>query len=110
MASSASLYDFSSLPQDKLAWKPVRSTPQYHAAKQMEDYASWESWQESVLKKAQVLQGQTANAERRKKTPTAARLRIKLPGVDGKVVSGSGKGVQIVGSQEWEALQGRLAV
>ncbi|KAI1067450.1 hypothetical protein LB506_004298 [Fusarium annulatum] len=110
MASSASLYDFSSLPQDKLAWKPVRSTPQYHAAKQMEDYASWVSWQKLVLKKAQVLQGQTANAERRKKTPTAARLRIKLPGVDGKAVPGSGRGVQIVGSQEWEALQGRLAV
>ncbi|KAF5018265.1 hypothetical protein F66182_9768 [Fusarium sp. NRRL 66182] len=114
MASSASLYDFSALPQDKLAWKPTRSTPQYHAAKQMEDYAAWETWQDSVLRKAHVLQSQTANAERRRRTATAtataARLRIKLPGADGKMVPGSGRDVQIVGSQEWEALQGRLAV
>ncbi|KAF4989854.1 hypothetical protein FGRMN_8855 [Fusarium graminum] len=110
MASSASLYDFSALPQDKLAWKPARSTPQYHAAKQAEDYATWGAWQESVLKRAHVLQSQTANAERRKRMPMAARLRIKLPGIDGKTVPGSGRDVQIVGSQEWEALQGRLAV
>ncbi|KAJ4136112.1 hypothetical protein NW768_003720 [Fusarium equiseti] len=110
MASGASMYDFSALPKDKLAWKPTRSTPQYHAAKQMEDYAAWGAWQESVLKKAHVLQGQTANAERRKHAPMAARLRIKLPGADGKMVPGSGRDVQIVGSQEWEALQGRLAV
>ncbi|KAM0244206.1 hypothetical protein ACHAP5_006506 [Fusarium lateritium] len=110
MASSASLYDFSALPQDKLAWKPARSTPQYHAAKQAEDYAAWGAWQESVLKKAHILQGQTANVERRKKMPTTARLRIKLPGVDGKIVPGSGRDVQIVGSREWEALQGRLVV
>ncbi|KAM0347928.1 hypothetical protein ACHAPU_004427 [Fusarium lateritium] len=110
MASSASLYDFSALPQDKLAWKPARSTPQYHAAKQAEDYATWGAWQESVLKKAHALQGQTANAERRKRMPMAARLRIKLPGTDGKIVPGAGRDVQIVGSQEWEALQGRLAV
>ncbi|KAJ4254865.1 hypothetical protein NW762_009663 [Fusarium torreyae] len=110
MASSASLYNFSSLPEDKLAWKPARSTPQYHAAKQMEDYAAWGAWQESVLHKAHVLQGQAANAERRKRMPTAARLRIKLPGADGKMVPGSGQNVQIVGSREWEALQGRLAI
>ncbi|KAF4965578.1 hypothetical protein FSARC_6642 [Fusarium sarcochroum] len=110
MASSASLYNFSTLPEDKLAWKPARSTPQYHAAKQMEDYAAWGAWQESVLQKAHVLQGQTANAERRKRTPMAARLRIKLPGADGKMAPGSGRDVQIVGSREWEALQGRLAI
>ncbi|KAF4984660.1 hypothetical protein FZEAL_176 [Fusarium zealandicum] len=113
MASSASLYKFSALPEDKLAWKPARSTPQYHAAKQMEDFAAWSSWQASVLKKAHVLQGQTANAERRK-TATgrnpAARLRVRMPGADGKMVPGSGRDVQIVGSQEWEALQGRVAV
>ncbi|KAM0427019.1 hypothetical protein ACHAPT_007917 [Fusarium lateritium] len=111
MASSASLYDFSALPEDKLAWKPARSTPQYHAAKQMEDYAAWAAWEDSVLHKAHVLQGQTANVERRKAAAPsrnpAARLRIRLPGADGKVVPGSGRDVQIVGSREWEALQGR---
>ncbi|KAJ4308918.1 hypothetical protein N0V84_011808 [Fusarium piperis] len=113
MTSSASLYNFTALPEDKLSWKPARSTPQYHAAKQMEDYAAWTAWEDSVLRKAHVLQGQTANVERRKvaagRNP-AARLRIRLPGVDGKVVPGSGRDVQIVGSREWEALQGRIAV
>ncbi|CAM1503934.1 Fc.00g015250.m01.CDS01 [Cosmosporella sp. VM-42] len=108
MAASATVYDLNALPKDKLAWKPARSTPQYHAAKQMEDYAAWSSWQDSVLKKSEVLLG----AERRKTTPRshAARLRIRLPGKDGKMLSGSGRHVQIVGSQEWEALQGRVAV
>ncbi|KAJ4209321.1 hypothetical protein NW767_001228 [Fusarium falciforme] len=113
MASSASLYNFSALPEDKLAWKPARSTPQYHAAKQQEDYAAWTAWEDSVLHKAHVLQGQTAKVERRKAAPgrnPVARLRIKLPGADGKVVPGSGRDVQIVGSREWEALQGRIAV
>ncbi|EEU45869.1 uncharacterized protein NECHADRAFT_92539 [Fusarium vanettenii 77-13-4] len=115
MASSASLYNFSALPEDKLAWKPARSTPQYHAAKQQEDYAAWTAWEDSVLHKAHVLQGQTAKVERRKAAAApgrnpAARLRIKLPGADGKVVPGSGRDVQIVGSREWEALQGRIAV
>lgn len=105
MAASATVYDLSGLPDDKLAWKPARSTPQYHAAKQMEDFAAWSAWQDSVLKKSEVL---ASGLERRKltrRTP-AARLRIKLPG---KVVAGSGRDVQIVGSREWEALQGRVA-
>ncbi|KAH8706620.1 dynein associated protein-domain-containing protein [Ilyonectria robusta] len=113
MASSASVYDYSSMPLDKLAWKPARSTPQYHAAKQAEDYAAWAGWKDSVLQKVDVLRHQ-AGADRRKATgrsnpaaAAAARLRIRLAGVDGKVVPGSGRDVQIVGSREWEALQGR---
>ncbi|KAH7015318.1 dynein associated protein-domain-containing protein [Ilyonectria destructans] len=113
MASSASVYDYSSMPLDKLAWKPARSTPQYHAAKQAEDYAAWAGWKDSVLQKVDVLRHQ-AGADRRKATgrsnpaaAAAARLRIRMAGVDGKVVPGSGRDVQIVGSREWEALQGR---
>lgn len=113
MASSASVYDYSSMPLDKLAWKPARSTPQYHAAKQAEDYAAWAGWKDSVLQKVDVLRHQ-AGADRRRATgrsnpaaAAAARLRIRMAGVDGKVVPGSGRDVQIVGSREWEALQGR---
>ena len=36
-------------------------------------------------------------------------LQVRLPGLDGKVVPGLGREVQIVGSGEWESLQGRLA-
>lgn len=112
MATTASVYDFKALPKDKLVWKPARTTPQYHAAKQQEDYAAWTSWQDSVLHKASMLRHQTNGAEKRRKTarrdPTA-RLRINMAGDDGKLVPGSGRDVQIVGSQEWDALQGRMA-
>ncbi|KAI5466950.1 dynein associated protein-domain-containing protein [Mariannaea sp. PMI_226] len=115
MASSAKVYDFSALPKDKLAWKPARSTPQYHAAKLAEDHAAWAGWQDSVLQKADMLRHQTAGAERRKMAnrsnpaaSAAARLHIKMAGLDGKMVPGSGRDVQIVGSREWEGLQGRV--
>lgn len=111
MATSASVFDFASLPQDKLAWKPAKSTPQYHAAKQREDFEAWKSWQASVLKKADVLAttGRKPVGDRKLRSDPAARLQIRLPGSDGKMVKGA-TGVQIVGSQEWEALQGRIAV
>lgn len=109
MASSVKVYDMKALPLDKLAWKPARSTPQYHAAKQMEDFAAWSAWQDSVVRKSALIR---SGAERRKPTirNPAARLRIQLPGGDGKMISGAGRDVQIVGSREWEALQGRVAV
>jgi dynactin 1 len=113
MATSAKVYDLSALPEDKMAWRPAKVTPQYHAAKQAEDFAAWKSWQSSVLQKSRVITGQQhsrrldqGHAKMRK---AAARLQIRLPDIDGKVFPGSGSDVQIVGSREWEGLQGRLA-
>jgi dynactin 1 len=113
LVSAAKVYDLSALPDDKLAWRPARSTPRYHAARQAEDYAAWKGWQDEVLKKSRMLVG--GGGERRREQGrstirrTAARLQIRLPGQDGKVVPGMGEDVQIVGSREWEGLQGRLA-
>ncbi|KAI0181797.1 dynein associated protein-domain-containing protein [Hypoxylon sp. FL1284] len=113
MATSTKVYDLKTLPQDKMTWRPARATPQYHAAKQAEDYAAWRSWQDAIVHKTRAVLGaeqQTRNRE----TATAARkaaakLQIRLPGggVDGKTMPG--RDVQIVGSREWEGLQGRLA-
>jgi dynactin 1 len=112
MATSGTVFDLSAMPKDKLAWRPAKTTPQYHAARQREDYAAWKSWQEAVLKKsADVLRptGPGIGADRKSRVGSAAaRLHIKMPGADGKMVAGSGE-VQIVGSREWEALQGRVA-
>ncbi|KAK3387702.1 dynein associated protein-domain-containing protein [Podospora didyma] len=123
LASTAKLYSLDSLPEDKLAWRPAKSTPQYHAAKQMEDFAAWKSWQDAVLRRSRLLMGRpagsqaaadhTASASRtesRGRDRAAARLHIRLPGADGKKIPGMGREVQIVGSREWEGLQGRLAV
>ncbi|KAK1596037.1 CAP-Gly domain-containing protein [Colletotrichum navitas] len=110
-ATSARVYDLAGLPEDKLAWRPARSTPQYHAAKQREDLAAWTSWRDSVLKKSEVVLGRKdAAAEKRQMMKSvAARLQIRLPDADGKTVPGGGRDVQIVGSREWEGMQGRLA-
>jgi dynactin 1 len=113
MTTAATVFDFRALPKDKLAWKPAKITPQYHVAKQTEDYEAWRSWQDSVLKKSQLLTNQSGreskvtNSDARRSNP-AARLRIRLPDGNGKMVTGSHRGVEIVGSQEWEALQGRV--
>lgn len=105
MAGSSSLFDLASLPTDRLAWKPARTTPQFHAAKQAEDYASWKSWQSSVVRKSEALRSTSANIQKRKPGPTIAKLQIQLPDKVGR-----GGHVQVVGSREWEALQSsRLA-
>ncbi|KAK2590119.1 hypothetical protein QQS21_012199 [Conoideocrella luteorostrata] len=118
MATSATMFDLRALPKDKLAWKPAKSTPQYHAAKQAEDFAVWKAWQDSVVKKSSLLRNTTARvggdtAKDCMRNP-AAQLQIRLPGSDGKMITGSGlvRNVEIVGSRQWEALQSsqRIAV
>ncbi len=108
IATSAKVYDLASLPADRLAWKPARSTPQYHAARQAEDWASWMDWQDSVVRKSHVLLGSQsavldAAAKKRKTTmmkKAAAGLQFRLPEEsDGKTLLAQGRGreVQIVG-------------
>ncbi|KAG5940033.1 hypothetical protein E4U53_007683 [Claviceps sorghi] len=110
MTASATMFKYAALPKDKLAWRPAKTTPQYHAAKQMEDYAAWKAWQESVVKKSSLLrstQEASDKAKGRRLGNPAAQLRIRLPGPDGKMMTGSGLGrnVEIVGSRAWEAIQ-----
>ncbi|KAI4867189.1 CAP-Gly domain-containing protein [Hypoxylon rubiginosum] len=117
MATSARVYDLRALPQDKMTWRPARATPQYHAARQAEDYAAWRGWRDAIVQKTRVVlgngSGEPAAQSRERRKAAVARLQIRLPGVDGKVIpgvgGGGGRGVQIVGSREWEGLQGRLA-
>lgn len=115
MATSATVFDLGAAPKQKLAWRPARTTPQYHAAKQTEELEAWRTWQDSVLKKTDMLfaQDRSISIGREKlqagtKREAAARLRIRLPrdAAQGKLTTYSGdNSVQIVGSQEWDALQ-----
>lgn len=116
MTSSAGVFNFGTVPKDRLAWRPAKTTAQYQAAKQTEDYAAWKSWQVSVIKKSDTLRLSKAgalDAAKQRAGRAAARLQIRLPGgPDGKSMApGTRRNeVQIVGSQEWEALQSnRLA-
>lgn len=114
MATLAKLCDLSTLPKNKLAWRPAKITPKHHAAKLAEDFATWQSWETSVMQKTQVImrqqQGRKPGLDHTKMRKAAARLQIRLPDMDGKVIPGSGVDVQIVGSREWEGLQGRLVL
>ncbi|KAH7321201.1 dynein associated protein-domain-containing protein [Stachybotrys elegans] len=109
MTTSATIYSFDALPKDKLKWKRDRTTPQYHAAMQVEDYTTWKSWQAAVVKKSGMLADRPKDVSKTAHRNAAARLQIRLPGLDGKMIPGSGQDVAIVGSREWEAFQGRMA-
>ncbi|KAK8094257.1 CAP-Gly domain-containing protein [Apiospora hydei] len=117
MAGSAAVYDLKTLPAGRLAaWRPAVASPQYHAARRAEDWASWKGWRDDVLDKARTVAavekstaaGAAAREEREIKRRAAARLRIRMPGADGKMVPGAGGEVRIAGSQEWEGVLGKV--
>jgi dynactin 1 len=122
LAANARVFDLEAVVKEekKGRWKPARETPQFHAAMQMEDWVVWKGWAGEVARKGRaVVAGRSSDVVRNgkeaaKRRAVAAKLQIRLPGlgmmgVDGKVAgSGShwGREVQIVGSREWESLQG----
>lgn len=110
LTSTAQIYDLSSIPKNRLAWRPAKSTPQYHVAKQREDYEAWSGWKDSVVKKANILTERDANRgagmEKRSKA-MAAKVSLRLPDLEGKGVS-RGRQVEIVDPDDFEGFRGRL--
>lgn len=55
LTNKTSLVDLKkTLPGDqagRLAWRPLKSTTKYHAAKQRDDYETWVSWKEDVARR-----------------------------------------------------------
>lgn len=41
MASESQVFDLTTMPADKMAWRPATKTPQWHTASQVEQLASW---------------------------------------------------------------------
>ncbi|CRK15077.1 hypothetical protein BN1708_017347, partial [Verticillium longisporum] len=81
-ATHAKVYDLQGLPQDKLAWRPAKSTPQYHAARHAEDLAAWKGWRDSVVQKTEVVAGRRGGGapdikrvEALRRSAAAARLQ-----------------------------------
>jgi dynactin 1 len=109
LTTSAKVYDLSAMPKNRLAWRPAKSTPQYHVAKQREDYEVWSSWKESVIKKGRALAERDVNRgmERKARGNMAAKVALRLPDLEGKGV-GIGREVEIANSEEWEGFKGRL--
>lgn len=109
LTGTATMYDLSTMPANRLAWRPAKKTPQYHVARQREDYEAWSSWKEGVVGKARVLEERDGNArvERRVRGNVAARVQLRLPGLEGKGVRAGGE-VEIVDADEFEEFRGRL--
>ena len=108
LTSTAKLFDLSTMPKNRLAWRPAKSTPQYHAAKQRENYEAWNSWQEAVVKKGQVLAARDANRGMGlRREHLAAKVELNLPNLNGKG-AGLSNEVRIVDPDEFESLRGRL--
>lgn len=110
LVSGAKVYDLSTLPADRLAWRPARTSPGYHASIQAEEYAAWKEWEGNILRKSKGLSGgQDKGDVGRSARRAVARLQIRLPGGDGKMIPGVRRGgVEIVGSREWESRVGAV--
>jgi len=109
LAITAKIYDLSTMPKNRLAWRPAKTTPQYFVAKQRENYEAWNSWKESVVKKGRVLEERDANRgiERNARANLAAKVQLRLPDLEGKGVRPGGE-VEIVNPDDFEGFRGRL--
>jgi dynactin 1 len=110
LATSAKVCDLRSAPKKKLGWRPAKSTPQYHVAKQKDHYAAWGSWKDAVVKKASVLAERDANRgmEKKSRGKLAATVSLRLPSLEGKGNMYNGGEVEIVNPNDFEDFRGRL--
>jgi len=109
LTATSKLFDLAALPEDRLAWKPAKSTPQYHVAKQKENYEAWNGWKQSVIQKGKVLSEKSGNAKMEKKRGVlAAKVDVKLADVDAKAMGNGYREVEIVNPDEFEGLRGRM--
>lgn len=109
LASTAKVYDLSAMPENRLAWRPAKTTPQYHVAKQREDYVAWGGWKANVVKKARVLAERDVNRQSEKKTRgnMVAKVALRLPEWDAKGIN-RGREVEIVNPDDFEEFRGNL--
>jgi dynactin 1 len=109
LATTAKVYDLSTMPKNRLAWRPAKTTPRYHVAKQREDYEAWRSWREAVVKKGQAFVERDINRvmDCRKRGQMAAKVDLSLPDLEAKGI-GSGRVVEIVNPEDFEGFRGRL--
>ncbi|EEQ30676.1 hypothetical protein McanMca71_000633 [Microsporum canis] len=52
-------------PANRLAWRPVKSTPKYQAMKQRENYEQWNQWKDEVVKNRKVKRLNTSHSMQR---------------------------------------------
>ena len=68
----------SSLPQEgatRLSWRPVKSTPRYHALKQREELERWSEWKDDVTRREREKERKDAVKNRRARSVREAPSR-----------------------------------
>lgn len=109
LTTTAKVFDLSTMPKNKLAWRPAKSTPGYHIAQQRENFEAWNSWREDVERKGKILIERDTNrglgVQNRK--AVAAKVEIRLPTWEGKA-AGVGKTVEILDPEQWSGFKGTL--
>ncbi|EGD88677.1 hypothetical protein H112_03597 [Trichophyton rubrum D6] len=58
-------------PANRLAWRPVKSTPKYHAMKQREHYEQWSQWKDEVVKEWKLKKLNAGSGTTRRVQPTS---------------------------------------
>lgn len=110
LVKDSQVFDLTSLPKDKLAWRPAKTTPRFHVARQRENWEAWKSWSQGVIRKGEALSSRDVDVkiDWTQRDPPAARFQFKLPELDGK--HGPGGEVRIVDPADFDALQNTLSV
>ena len=106
LTKTAKVYDLSQMPKDRLAWRPAKQTPQYHAAKQREGFEAWNSWRKEVEQKGKVLVERDANRGVGMVKRAAAMVELNLPSWKRDI--SAGREVEIVDPDQWQGFRGRL--
>lgn len=100
LCGESRLFELSKEPRNRLAWRPVRSTPGWHVASQREKWEDLKAWEGEVVKKAREIK---SGAKKKSRFQTVARVEINLPGLEKLGVNA--QDVQIVGSEEFEGFK-----
>ncbi|OBT49366.1 hypothetical protein VE00_00500 [Pseudogymnoascus sp. WSF 3629] len=101
LAAESRVFDLSTLPENRLAWRSAKSTPQWHIARQREEWEAWKSWNESTTKKAKALEPR--RIVRSKRGLQIARVDLRLPTLEAKGVYGGE--VEIVDPGQFEGFK-----
>ncbi len=96
LASEAKLFELGTLPRNRLAWRPVRSTPGYHVKRQNEEWETWRGWEGEVVNKAKRLIEPT-------KSKRGLTIKVQKDITEG----GQEAEPRIVGDEDFEGFKGK---
>ena len=101
--------DLSTLPDNRLAWRPAREKARFQVLKQAEDFESWAAWRDEVAKKARGLRNREEyKSQARQPAKVAARLNFWLPPLPGEKTQD--REVRIVEPGDFEGLRDAIGV